>query len=386
MIKKYPILEEKCTGCCSCYNICPNNSINMIENEEGFLYPVINKATCIECELCKKVCPELNKQEDNEQKFLKSYYGWHKNQNTRLNSSSGGFFSALAELIISQNGIVFGAAYFNDIKEVKHSSTIEVKIERLKKSKYVQSSIGSIFNEVQDQLIDNKLTLFSGTPCQVDGLKRYLGKDYNNLITVDFICHGVPSPSLLKKHIEWIENRIKKTIIDLDFRPKDRGWDKHSLGCKDLSSKWWFFPAEDDPYFKAFFCNYSLRKSCYECNYSVNKHLSDITMGDFWGYYRYNSSIYDKRGLSLILVNTEKGYNYINKISSFEKYEIENKYSEYVFQKRSPLDYGYNDRNEFFKYLNSYGWDKTIKRYNLLPNTYLRAKRFFIKIMKKLGV
>lgn len=386
MIKKYPILEEKCTGCCSCYNICPNNSINMIENEEGFLYPVINKATCIECELCKKVCPELNKQVDNEQKFLKSYYGWHKNQNTRLNSSSGGFFSALAELIISQNGIVFGAAYFNDIKEVKHSSTIEVNIDRLKKSKYVQSSIGSIFKEVQDQLIDNKLTLFSGTPCQIDGLKRYLGKDYNNLITVDLICHGVPSPSFLKKHIEWIENRIKKTIIDLDFRPKDRGWDKHSLGCKDLSSKWRFFPAEDDPYFKSFFCNYSLRKSCYECNYSVNKHLSDITMGDFWGYHRYNPSIYDKRGLSLIIVNTKKGNAIINKLTTFEKYEINNEYSEYAFGKRDPIEYGYNIRNEFYSYLNNNGWDKTIKKYKLIPNMQLRAKRYIAKAIKKLKV
>jgi len=386
MIKKYPILDLKCTGCSACYNICPNGSISMIENEEGFLYPIINIATCIECELCNKVCPELNKLEYNEQKYLKSYYGWHKNQDIRLNSSSGGFFSSLAEWIIFQDGIVFGAAYFNDIKEVKHSSTIEVAIDRFRKSKYVQSSIGLIFKDVKDQLDDNKLILFSGTPCQISGLKHFLGINYDNLITVDLICHGVPSPALLKKHIEWREKKLRKTIINIDFRPKDRGWDKYSLGCKYKSLKWKYFCAEDDPYFKAFFCNYSLRKSCYDCNYSYHNNFSDITMGDFWGYYRYNPSIYDKRGLSLICANTEKGNEIINKLNTFEKYSINNEYSEYAFRKRRTIEYGYEIRNEFYSYLHTNGWDKTIKKYKLKPNIQLRTKRYLTKAIRKLKV
>ena len=322
--------KSRCCGCNACVQRCPKGCIAMREDEEGFLYPAVDAAQCIECGLCEKVCPVLHPNEP--KKPLHVYAAKNKNEEQRLRSSSGGIFILLAEHVIQQGGVVFGARFDKDW-EVEHAyaETME-EVEPLMRSKYVQSRIGNAYVEAERFIKQGRKVLFVGTSCQIAGLRRFLGKDYDNLLAVDFICHGVPSPGVWRQYLKEItssrsEAAGKNTVLSfslkttpaiagVNFREKQNGgygWKKYGFvvltspvkGDKNsvlLSSKF-----SDNPYMKAFLQNLILRPSCYACVAKDGRSMSDITIADFWGIGNSHPDFDDDKGCGLLLLHTERG-------------------------------------------------------------------------------
>lgn len=303
--------EINCCGCNACAQICPKQCIHLIENTEGFLYPKIDQDACIECNLCNKACP-IHATEENLPKPIKALAFQHTNNEILLSSSSGGAFNAIAQEIISSGGIVFGAK-FNKSWSVEHSFTNNPnEIKLFQGSKYIQSDIKHMFTETEKFLKAGKYVLFSGTPCQIEGLFSFLRKDYKNLYTINVSCHGVPSPLIWRKYLEE-EFKDCKSIKHIEFRNKRTSWTKFRL-LIESRNKTIDDIHYDNPYLLGFLYNIYLRKSCYNCIYKKKIFKSDFTLADYW-HIDKNSSDFDiTKGVSLILVNTEKGINLMHKI------------------------------------------------------------------------
>jgi len=305
--------KDLCTGCGACFNICPFNAIKMEHNDEGFLYPIIDKEKCTNCGKCIKVCPSIDYKLANEKASIS--YAMMANDKIREKSSSGGIFTLLAELIINEGGYVVGASFSDDFKSVKHIIVNSLdELEKLKKSKYLQSDTNTTYKETKALLDNNKIVLYTGTPCQIAGLKNYLKKDYENLYTLDIVCHGTPSPKAWEKYLDEICKG--KSVIDADFRNKKCAWGTGSplllLLLSDNSTIEEY--SDKNIYYKAFLQNLILRKSCATCKYTNITRSGDLTLGDFWGIQSYNKKFSDKKGTSLILINNKKGQSLIDKI------------------------------------------------------------------------
>ena len=302
-----------CTGCGSCYNICPVEAISMRANDEGFLYPQINTALCVGCGLCAKRCPQLLDQMPNVEE-QHCFAAWAKDE-LRGYGSSGGIFPVIAEQTIKKGGVVYGAAFSDEQTKVLH---VEVKnkneLWRLYKSKYVQSDTGKIFAAVKAQLEKKKDVLFCGCPCQVDGLKTFLGKDYENLITVDILCHGAPSPFAYRKFLREVSDNGKKACKAVDFRDKTPGWG--TLIRVDFDDGTTHYDPWNGNYFRAFLSGLSMRKSCFSCKYASSSRPGDLTLGDFWGVEKFKIDWNDKKGTSLVMCNSIKGVGLLENISS----------------------------------------------------------------------
>lgn len=284
----------------------------MQPNEEGFLHPVISQELCVDCGLCTKICP-VNKPALKREP-LSVFSGWSKDEPTRMASSSGGAFSEIAKLILAQNGVVYGVAMDEHI-EARHISISNAKeLIRLQGSKYVQSIVGDSFVQVKRDLENKKVVLFSGTPCQVAGLRNFLRCDYDNLYTVDLVCHGVPSPKVFDDYKRYIVKKIKEPIRDIQFRYKKSSWIFYSMGVNSQSKEngiqKFSYTGEyySDPYFRAFLKDNILRPNCYNCLYAEKNRVGDFTIADWWNYKPSSKSDknFDKKGVSLILCNTEK--------------------------------------------------------------------------------
>ena len=225
---KEVIEKNRCCGCHACFNICPKGAISMKEDKYGFKYPIIDKDKCINCDMCKKVCPVFNKQNNNNHK-IESYAAYNKDISERMSSSSGGLFILLAKEIIKRKGVVFGAA-FDEKFNVIHACVEDKKgLNSFKGSKYTQSTIGDTYRKVKHFLEKGRYVLFSGTPCQVEGLKTYLMKDYEKLYTQDIICHGVPSPLLFRKYLNDKEEEYNDRITNISFRDKEVSWNNYRI-------------------------------------------------------------------------------------------------------------------------------------------------------------
>lgn len=306
------ISAKDCCGCRACENICPKKAITMIENKEGFLYPQIDKSKCINCGLCKKVCPLINKV--NKPDFLNEnicYSAKNKNVKALENSSSGGMFWVLAKYVLDNGGLVVGAEMTKD-HIVQHCIIDnESDLSKLMGSKYVSSNTNDVFSKIKKELDKKRLVLFSGVPCQVAGLTNFLIKNYDNLITVDIVCHGVPSQKLFTKYVEYLEDKYKGKLLDYKFRSKEasdwgsfNGLAKFSKNGKIITKK---INADFDPYYHNFLKGKNYRESCYECKFANKKRISDITIADFWGIEKTNPEFLDKKGVSAVIINTEKG-------------------------------------------------------------------------------
>lgn len=335
--------KHNCCGCSACVQTCPKQCIAFEEDKEGFMYPVVDKDKCVDCHLCEKVCPVLNKADAKEP--IEIFAAFNKDESIRLKSSSGGIFTILAEEVIRQGGVVFGAR-FDENWEVCHDYTVTVEgLEFFRGSKYVQSRIENSYRRAKEFLNKGQKVLFSGSPCQIAGLHRYLGKQYDNLLAVDFICHGVPSPKVWRKYLEEIiKNAYKGTagknivsqslkvmpeITGINFRDKRAGWKKYSFtvtlaevtdeGKQNLVSRSLIF--SQDPYMKAFLSDLILRPSCYQCPAKRGRSESDITIADWWGVKEYpdKEKIDDDKGLCIVLLNSEKGQQYFNKFDVAKK-------------------------------------------------------------------
>lgn len=310
---------EKCLGCSTCAQACPSNAIIMSEDYQGFLYPVINAEKCVHCNICMRVCP-ITHTSASELEPANAYAVKNTNESTRATSRSGGFFALAAEYVIKNGGIVYGAAFDNELA-VHHIRITSIdKIKLLQGSKYVQSIIGDIYIQVQHDLEQGFNVLFSGTPCQIDGLLHFLqirdlGIKRENLVTIDFVCHGAPSPKLFREYLDWLEQLHHGKIECFNFRDKAKGWRAHfesaTMWCVDHQEK--FFHNE---YTQLYYQHCMFRPSCYECRYSQFKRRSDITIGDFWGIEKADAEFDDDKGISLVLPRTAKGINLFNLIKS----------------------------------------------------------------------
>lgn len=365
-------IETACTGCFACSNACPKNAITLPENNEGFYYPVIDEVKCIDCGLCDKVCPRVEEKEYHT--MQKAFYGWTKDQNVRKNSSSGGIFNLLATEILKGNGVVYGASfnYEGEIRLECHS-TDEVTMQELQRSKYVQSHIGEAFRKIKKNLTEGRMVLFCGTPCQVDGLNSFLRKEYENLITVDFVCHGVPSMSLLNKHLQYIG--LEK-VKEINFRPKNRTWvdDLKITHGKGVRNTLWVL----DEYFYTFEKCISIRPSCFECLHCNGKRSADITLADFWGIHKYKPEEFDTKGISLVISNTAQGEKLIKSCivkESCDLKELPLQYAKYVYDKNrtaSDSNYDKSKRDSFIADVYEIGYKRAIKKHGYLISFHKR--------------
>lgn len=374
--------KSKCCGCSACYNICPKNAIEMVEDENGFKYPVVDKEKCINCGLCEKVCPIINQKKVNNEPV--AYACINKDERIRQESSSGGIFSLLAEFVLDKGGKVFGAAFDNEFN-LEHIY-IEKKEElyKLRTSKYLQSNIGNTFRKVKEFLDSEKLVLFTGTPCQIEGLKAFLKKDYDNLITQDFICHGVPSPKVWRKYREYRKNTDRRSPKNINFRDKDKGWHTFSLRF-DYDNKAYSKTQNQDVFMKAFLSNLCLRDSCYNCKFKKYNRISDITLADFWGIEHINKKLDDNKGVSLVIVNSQKGqkiFDIIKERCIFESVNIDDaiKYNP-SFTSSVNMN---KKRKEFFERIDYENFQKLVNELNPKPNIIKRVYYKLKNIIKKI--
>lgn len=350
-----------CSGCHACYNVCPVNSIKMEPDDDGFLYPNIDEETCINCGKCKLVCPVLKDYIGH--KKVQAFACINKDENIRLQSSSGGVFSLIAKYVLSQNGVVFGAAFDEDFG-VKHIEILsEDELYKLRGSKYLQSTIGDTYKKAEEYLKQGKVVLFSGTPCQISGLKSYLGKKYDKLILQDIICHGVPSPFVWKKYIEFRETKSNLRAKTAYFRDKTYGWKKFSLKCIFDKDDEYVQTLDKDEFMQSFLKNLCLRPSCYNCHSKSLERESDITLADFWGIDNVLPEMNDDKGTSLVLVNSKKGNDIFQKISSdmiYKEVDIMEaiKYNSSSYKS---VDYPKN-RDKFMKLVKKMDFDKALNK------------------------
>lgn len=344
----------QCCACNACVQICPKQCVQMQEDNEGFLYPVVNESICTDCGLCERVCPVIN--QDEPRKPLKVYAAKNRNEEIRRQSSSGGIFTPLAESVIREGGVIFGAKFDKDWNVV-HAWTDTIEgIADFRGSKYVQSTIGDTYREAREFLKQGRKVLFSGTPCQIAGLRKFLRKEYDNLLTVDVVCHGVPSPLVWRKYLEETreklraerdagKNTVSSSLMDLpvitgiSFRDKTHGWKKYGFRLRyaafkaaenslpvpaNDSERTLLQPFPENVFMKGFLSNLYLRPSCYACSSRTGKSGSDITIADFWGVQNYYPEFDDDRGVGLVLVNTDRGrkaYEQVNTINLETTYE-----------------------------------------------------------------
>lgn len=324
--------ESDCCGCRNCENICPNDALTMIQNKEGFYYPQINFDKCLDCGLCNKVCPMLQSNADDAIYLEKNicYAFKNKNKQTQLNSTSGGAFAAFAEHIINNGGYVCGSVMDKDLK-VKHIIVNNINdLAKLYGSKYVASDLNDVFVDIKKLLNNDKTVLFCGVPCQVNALLKFLPKSYDNLFTLELICHGVPSQKLFDKYIEYYEKKHKCKVLKYEFRSKKAAvWGTFKALAKvekngKISEK--KINADFDKYYNSFLKASGYRESCYKCRFADVKRYADITMGDFWGVEHLKPDFYDPCGVSEVIINSHKGLQLFENIKDYvicEKIDFE---------------------------------------------------------------
>ena len=368
--------KHQCCGCSACSQRCPVQCIQMKEDAEGFLYPDVNKEQCIDCGLCEKVCPVLSKVAEREP--LQVYAAKNLNTTIRVQSSSGGIFTLLAEQVLNQRGVVFGAR-FNSKWEVVHDYTETIEgLDVFRGSKYVQSFVGDTYKQAENFLKKGRLVLFTGTPCQIKGLKLFLRKEYTNLLTVDFVCHGVPSPKVWNLYLKQISSGMK--LDNINFRDKSDGWKNFSFLYKYQGQKI-KENFESNLFMKTFLSNLSLRPSCYSCNVKKGKSLSDMTMGDFWGIQHIQSDLDDDLGTSLLMIYSPSVKHMLLGNCTLSSHELEKavKYNMCITRSvAEPINRAY-----FFYNLNrTKNLQQTFSK-NVDPSLLARIQRYLFRKLNK---
>ena len=296
-------ITELCTGCRACEQLCAHHAIVMNSDNEGFITASIDSELCVECGLCIKRCPQNNLMD----KFtpISSLAVRDKNTEELKVSASGGAFAAAARVILQRGGVIVGAVYHDDMTVGHYVVDRLEDLHKVQSSKYVQSNTEATYSQVKALLINGREVLYSGTPCQIGGLRAYLRKDYDTLYTMDLICHGVASPKLFAKYLVWLGGKMKGKIIGYDFRDKSCGWGLDYMTKTKTKTK--TKPSTLDPYYYHFLKGTTYRECCYRCNYCTKERVGDITIGDYWGIEKEHPKFYSTRGVSCLLVNSEKG-------------------------------------------------------------------------------
>lgn len=307
-------LNEHCTGCFACQNACGLGAIQFKSNSEGFFYPVVDYGKCVECGKCVNICPALHPVSTKAYDQPQVHAAWHVDDQIRVASTSGGVFTALAEAVLRDGGYVVGAYYDQDFT-IRHGIIHDADdIQRLRQSKYAQSWVGDVFKEVKALLAKKELVLFCGTPCQSAGLQHYLGRDYDNLICCDFICRGVISPKVYEKFLRDMRPDQDTAPAKVHFKNKDFGWNRFSTKLTFEDGSIYHKDRNQDYYMRGYLKhNLYLRQSCHQCRYKELPRISDLSLGDFWGIGNYDKTLDNEHGTSVILVNSQKGRQLIER-------------------------------------------------------------------------
>lgn len=376
--------KKNCCGCTACMNVCPVNAITMIPDKEGFLYPYINQEKCNNCGLCRKVCSFNDGYKHDSETPINVYAVKHKSEEERVTSRSGGMFVALSDEILNNRGIVYGAEMDKNLYVLHKRVSTREDIHSLKGSKYVQSDMTDMFNQVKSDLIDQREVLFSGTPCQISGLRSFLGENFNTekLILCDIVCHGTPSPLIYEEYIKYFEKKHKHEIIKFDFRDKTFGWDKH------FESMWLDNGQKITQryYTDLFYQHIIFRPACANCKFANLRRPSDITLADFWGIDKAVPGFNDNKGISLVFINSDKGKQIFELIKDKVHY-IESKIEDCMQPNlRSPSTPATN-RIDFWDDYQIKGFNYIMEHYTnyKLTTKYTRkTKSLFNKIFRKL--
>ena len=350
---------KNCTCCGACVCACP---VRAITTDEGLFYKInVDSNACISCGKCLSVCPVININKGNGP--IKAVGGWTNHSENRAESSSGGVFSLLADYVLSENGVVFGARFSDDKKEVVFDSTDTVSLSELRRSKYVESYTGDSFLLVRDNLKKGRLVLFCGTPCQVAGLKNFLKTEYQNLILCDFACGGLSSHKVFRDYLDELEKKNKSKVVSVIFRPKECGWSVYHILIKFLNRKQYCKLGILDPFMYSFaYGRVSIRENCYDCMFS-NNHYSDITIADYWRYKDTPEITNDEKGISLVTANTPKGLEMIDVIAKkMMCYELNLDKALYNYKDTVHNDRKLKERKEFFSCYEASGLSKAAKR------------------------
>ncbi|MGM9680872.1 MAG: Coenzyme F420 hydrogenase/dehydrogenase, beta subunit C-terminal domain [Eubacteriales bacterium] len=310
--------ENQCTGCSACASICPKQCIHMEPDVEGFLRPVVEKDSCVYCGVCQKVCPILSPLHPSSPSETSAYAAYNMDADVRKQSSSGGVFTALCTWILDRGGVVFGAVYDEDFTVRHRMLDRKAELWRLRGAKYAQSDLADCFSQVKACLTHGQHVLFSGTPCQIAGLQKYLGKSWETLLLVDVVCHGIPSPAVWKHYIRYRSendaNGARPTAINL--RSKETGWPGYSIRFDYEGHPSYTVQNFHDPYLRAFVGDLCLRPSCYDCKFKGIARTSDFTLADYWGIEEQVPVLHDGNGTSLVFVHSPKATSVWENIAS----------------------------------------------------------------------
>ena len=375
--------KQGCCGCHACYNSCPQKCISMHSDVEGFWYPVVDLESCTDCAICEMVCPVSCKETVDNHPL--AYACKNKDDEIRNQSSSGGVFTVIAESVIANHGVVFGAGFDGEFNVV-HSWTDSIDgLSNFRGSKYVQSCIGETYKQTRGFLKQGRRVLFSGTPCQIAGLRSYLGKDYDALICLDIICHGVPSPLVWKQYRSMLANN--QVLKAISFRDKTFGWKRFSLRFTYNNDNEYLKDLISDGFMQGFLQNVFLRPSCYHCSFkTINRH-SDITLADFWGIEKVLPRFDDDKGTSLILVNSSKGKAMLLSVAVKMDYERVDMDQALFYNSAATKSVDYNPkRARFFReLLGSANISQVIVKYtevSLLSKLYVKVRTLLTRIKK----
>lgn len=373
---------DKCANCGACYNACPTGAITV---KDGLFYSLaVDETKCVNCGKCISVCPVNTFQKA--QNIVSAYSAEHKSEEVVRASSSGGAFSALADYILEQGGVVWGAGYSGNFDKVIFQSTKKIPLDNLRRSKYVESSVGNAFREIKEILNMGTMVLFCGTPCQVAGLKRFIG-NHDNLYTADFSCGGLASHKLYEYWIDSLKKKYNSEIIDINFRSKYFGWGTHCIYAEFQNGKRYIKPAVHDPYFASFLASkLSVRDYCYQCQFS-NNHYADLILADYWKYYdTYEAS--NHNGISLILVNSVKGEFLMKQIAdSMNIRQLPLDKGTYNIKVTNVNSERYQKRASFLKKVEQDGFESAADKYCLptkLNKIIYMTKIYIKKIMRRI--
>lgn len=318
-LKELISLKSKydCCGCTACASICSKKSIIMKPDEEGFLYPSVDVSTCVDCGLCEKVCPFIARNTCNNKDLPISIYAvYHKDKTICRTSSSGGVFAALVDYCLQHGGIAYGAEYDENFIVVHRGEETEEGTIKFRGSKYVQSDLRGVYSEIRKHLKTDRKVLFSGTPCQVEGLKCFLLKPYENLLTIDIICHGVPSPKMFEDYVKYIKKNSFFKLTGINMKDKTFGWGFQDLRLYFGKNRSLFNTTLSKLWNKIYYSHLAMRPSCYHCHFTNFYRPGDITIGDFWGIENAHPDFVNKDGVSLCMINSEKGVDVWTHIKS----------------------------------------------------------------------
>lgn len=377
---KHICFEEKpCIGCTACSTVCPVNAISMVLNEEGFYEPHVDEKKCVECGKCILSCPMRKEYADVNP--IQLWAGWNNSSKEKAQSTSGGIFTGLANVVLEKHGIAFGAVYASDNKSVYHANTDQEPLIKLQKSKYVVSNLNDCFKQIIDLKKSKRPVLFVGTPCQCAGLRSVIGDNDNNITIVDFICGGTPSAKAFREYVEYREQKSGSAVKNIDFRGKDTGWKKQYLRIEyengKIENTFYLY----DPYFSIFCIEHlSTRRECSYCRFR-KCHQSDITIADFWGY-KGTEVPDDDTGISFIAINTKRGEKIFEEFSAKTVFPITAEACSYAFSPFPANEQQDKRKDTFLKELSTNCFPLIMKKYT--QTGYFSV--FLRRVRSKLGV